>query len=78
LAQQNNFGPASLHGLPRLVKRHRKDYPLPEKCNKYDLTTRYSLFLIGIGPSVLLLVLPHLFAVLVLIILWVGLEKINN
>jgi hypothetical protein len=60
LAQQNGCGPAILHSLLRRVKGTTKP----------DVDWLDSL----IGPGGLLLVVPQLFAVLVLV-LWTGLEK---
>jgi hypothetical protein len=63
LAQQTGFGPAVLHNLLRLVKVTAK----PPAVDWLD-----SL----IGPGGLLFLFSHLFAVPVLV-LWLGLEKVN-
>jgi hypothetical protein len=74
LAQQNGFAKAA--------KQHSQGLTLAEKraieSNRYDVASapRFCLPIIMIGPSALLLVVSHLFAVPVLV-LWVGLEIIK-
>jgi hypothetical protein len=79
LAQQNGLGPAFLHSLLRLVKCRAK----PNTCQRRVINMIRLLLpvsdwpIIMIGPGGLLLVVFHLFAVRVLV-LWVGLEKLNK
>jgi hypothetical protein len=77
LAQENGFGSAYLRRWPWLVKGSAVLCTCKKECNKYDLTAAecsdWSIIMIRPG-GLLLLVVPHLFAVPVSVLL-VGLPK---
>jgi hypothetical protein len=76
--QEIGFGSTLLHSLQWLANGAVPSCTSRKECNKYDIAGAQCLFLIGrivmIGPGGLLLVVPHLFALLVSVS-WVGLQE---